>query len=208
MLELVHRLDRDTSGCLLVAKKRAVLLSLHAQLRAGTVHKRYLALLAGRCRRDPFVVDAPLRKNTLRSGERVVTRDVEGKRARTRFEPLARGETATLVAALPETGRTHQIRVHAAIAGHPVAGDPKYGSREFDARARELGLKRLYLHCEAMVVDYPARNRQTFAAPLPAELVEVAGRFGLDTDVVRPRVAAASHHEGMAPRTTIRGASE
>ena len=208
MLELVHRLDRDTSGCLLVAKKRAVLLSLHAQLRANTVHKRYLALLEGRCRRDPFVVDEPLRKNTLRSGERVVTRDVEGKRARTRFEPLARGEEASLVAALPETGRTHQIRVHAALAGHPIAGDAKYGRREFDARARELGSKRLFLHCESMAVDYPAGERCTFVAPLPPDLVAVARRFGLDTGAVR-REAAGDRDggAGAAPGNRHRGAS-
>ena len=192
-LELVHRLDRDTSGCLLIAKKRAVLLALHEQLRNLAVEKEYLALLAGRCGRAPFVVDLPLRKNTLRSGERVVRRDSAGKAARTRFEPLHSTTRATLVRVLPETGRTHQIRVHAALAGHPVAGDDKYGDRVFDASMRELGLRRLYLHCSAMTVEHPPGQTLRVQAPLPAELAAVATSLGIAPDwlatAVRPHPA-------------------
>ncbi len=179
-LELVHRLDRDTSGCLLVAKRRPVLVSLHAQLRDADVEKRYLALLAGRCRRDPFVIDAALRKNTLRSGERVVTADEDGKSALTRFEPIRRTDSDSLVWALPKTGRTHQIRVHAALAGHPIGGDAKYGSREETARLKACGLHRLFLHCSSMTIEYPPDTRLTLDAPLPDELVVVLARLGLE----------------------------
>lgn len=196
-LELVHRLDRDTSGCLLVAKKRAVLTSLHAQLRETVVDKCYLTLLVGRCRRDPFVIDAPLRKNTLRSGERVVTSDAEGKAAVTRFVPVRRVEQASLVWALPETGRTHQIRVHAAIAGHPVAGDSKYDERESLARLRIIGLRRLFLHCSSMTVEYPPGGNLRVEAPLPAELVAVLAGLGLE----QPKYAPPMRRQGRRARS-------
>jgi len=150
-LELVHRLDRDTSGLLLVAKKRSLLRHLHQALRGelpgGAVDKRYLALVQGHFPDSVRLIDAPLLKNTLRSGERMVEVSGEGKPAKTRFAVLRRfGALATLVEASPITGRTHQIRVHAKYAGHPIAGDDKYGEADFSAQIRALGGKRLFLH--------------------------------------------------------------
>lgn len=146
MLELVHRLDRETSGCLLIAKKRRVLVVLHEKLKQKRVHKQYMALIKGRWEGGEKWVEAPLKKNVLRSGERMVTVHPEGKEAATRFRPLKVFQAATLVEAFPLTGRTHQIRVHAAHLGHPLAGDEKYGDAEFNAAIRKLGLKRLFLH--------------------------------------------------------------
>jgi 23S rRNA pseudouridine955/2504/2580 synthase len=163
-LELVHRLDRDTSGCLAVSKRRSTLRNLHTLIREGGVEKRYLALILGELARPVLVVDAPLAKNVLKGGERVVRVDTaEGKPARTRFTRLGRfgweGRTATLVEAEPITGRTHQIRVHAAYLGAPVAGDPKYGDFEANRRLKALGLDRLFLHSAVLGfrADYMTR---------------------------------------------------
>ena len=145
-LELVHRLDRDTSGVLVLAKKRSALTALQAEIRAGRVEKRYLALLAGKLPQQRLTVDAPLRKSVLQGGERMVRIDEEGKPSRSRFSEVERYAAATLAEIAIETGRTHQIRVHSAHIGHPVAGDEKYGDREFNLRMREHGLKRLFLH--------------------------------------------------------------
>ena len=145
-LELVHRLDRDTSGCLLVAKKRSTLKALHEQLRLKTMHKDYQALVAGSWQRSTKVVNAPLLKNTVSSGERIVRVDDEGKQSQTRFKILQRYEHCTLIQASPITGRTHQIRVHALHAGHPIACDDKYGDKDFTQHMNGLGLKRLFLH--------------------------------------------------------------
>ncbi len=131
-LELVHRLDRDTSGLLMVAKKRSMLRHLHEQLRGDGVDKRYMALVRGRWDSGKKQVSAPLLKNTLRSGERMVEVTSDGKEALTLFRVLRRfGDFATLVEAKPVTGRTHQIRVHARHAGHGIAGDSKYGDEGF-----------------------------------------------------------------------------
>jgi 23S rRNA pseudouridine955/2504/2580 synthase len=128
-LELVHRLDRDTSGCLLIAKKRSALKSLHEQLRDKQVDKRYQALVHGVWPENRFKVKAPLVKNVLKSGERMVSvNEVEGKPSETRFRILESFDDATLVEASPITGRTHQIRVHCLHAGHPIACDDKYGN--------------------------------------------------------------------------------
>ncbi len=128
-LELVHRLDRDTSGCLLVAKNPIYLKYLHNQLKLNNVQKHYLALVHGYWPDTLIEVDAPLIKNQLLSGERVVRVSDSGKSAMTKFKVLERfGRIASLVEAMPITGRTHQIRVHCQIAGHPIAGDPKYES--------------------------------------------------------------------------------
>jgi 23S rRNA pseudouridine955/2504/2580 synthase len=174
-LELVHRLDRDTSGCLLIAKRRSALRRLHAQLREGRVDKRYLVLLAGRLPRRVVEVRAPLRKNLLRGGERMVQVDeAEGKPARTIFRTVQALGPLTLAEAELDTGRTHQIRVHAASLGAPVAGDEKYGDAAANARLRALGLKRLFLHAAALsfrpLDDEPPVHAE---APLPAALVEV-----------------------------------
>jgi 23S rRNA pseudouridine955/2504/2580 synthase len=149
-LELVHRLDRDTSGCLLIAKKRSALRRLHEALRAGEVNKFYLALCKGKWRGGSRVIDAPLRKNTMSSGERIVRVSADGKEAASRFTPQQRFKLATLMEVELFTGRTHQIRVHASHSGHPLAGDDKYGDKAFNREMREYGLKRLFLHASRL----------------------------------------------------------
>ncbi len=184
-LELVHRLDRDTSGCLLVAKKRSVLLRLHAMLRDGQVDKRYQALLAGSWSGGVRTVTAPLRKYELRSGERRVNVDESGKESASRFRVLQRyvgvahsDFAATLVEIELLTGRTHQARVHAAHVGHPIAGDEKYGDKAFNARAHALGLRRLFLHAARLRFDHPALGRiLELEAPLPEDLADLLRRL-------------------------------
>jgi len=149
-LELVHRLDRDTSGCLLIARKPAVLKDLHRQLRGGDVDKRYLALVAGRWPARQRRVEAPLKKNQLQSGERMVRISAEGKPSVTEFRVVERFKGATLVEASPITGRTHQIRVHALHQGFPLLGDDKYNSDQSQVLSRDLGLKRLFLHASSL----------------------------------------------------------
>lgn len=179
-LELVHRIDRDTSGCLLIAKRRSVLTALHAAFRQRAVKKRYLVLVKGRWRGGARSVEAALQKNVLRSGERVVDVDARGKAGRTRFEPFSAGAAASLVHAMPFTGRTHQIRVHAASVGHPVAGDAKYGDKAFNRRMRAHGLRRLFLHACELGFDNPLDGaRVVVAAPLPAELRAVLDGLAL-----------------------------
>lgn len=175
-LELVHRLDRETSGCLLLSKRRGTLRELHRLIREQAVTKRYLTLLAGHLERRRKV-DAPLRKNLLRSGERVVRIDLRaGKPARTLFRPLCRLGGFTLAEAEPLTGRTHQIRVHAAQLGIPVAGDKKYGEPEVNRRLRALGLNRLFLHASALIFQPSYRDRPLqIEAPLPRELESLLG---------------------------------
>ena len=180
-LELVHRLDRDTSGCLLLAKRRSALRELHQLIRENKVEKRYLALLVGQLPGREITADAPLRKNTLRSGERVVLVDsAEGKPARTRFRRLRSFGDLTLVEARLITGRTHQIRVHAAHLGAPLAGDEKYGDAQVNRTLRATGLKRLFLHASVLRFQPQYRNTPlTIEAPLPAELEAVLQRFGV-----------------------------
>jgi 23S rRNA pseudouridine955/2504/2580 synthase len=172
-LELVHRLDRDTSGCLLLAKRRSMLRWLHGLIRADAVEKRYLALLAGPWKGGDVRVDVPLRKNTLKSGERVVRVDADGKPSLTVFHCLRRFPEAALVEARLHSGRTHQIRVHAAHHGTPVLGDPKYGSREANAALRSQGLKRLFLHASALTFRLPEGDTFEVRSPLPHELDDV-----------------------------------
>ncbi|HWR79341.1 MAG TPA: 23S rRNA pseudouridine(955/2504/2580) synthase RluC [Pseudomonas sp.] len=166
-IELVHRLDRDTSGLLMIAKKRSMLRHLHEALRGDGVDKRYLALVRGNWPAAKKQVRAPLMKNNLRSGERMVEVNVEGKDALTEFRVLRRfGDFATLVEASPITGRTHQIRVHAKHAGHSIAGDSKYGDEEFTREIRELGGKRLFLHAHSLQVKLPEGNILKVEAPV------------------------------------------
>ena len=166
-IELVHRLDRDTSGLLMIAKKRSMLRHLHEALRGDGVDKRYLALVRGNWPAARKQVRAPLMKNNLRSGERMVEVNVEGKDALTEFRVLRRfGDFATLVEASPITGRTHQIRVHAKHAGHSIAGDSKYGDEEFTREIRELGGKRLFLHAHSLQVKLPEGNILKVEAPV------------------------------------------
>ncbi len=172
MLELVHRLDRDTSGCLLIAKKRSVLTHLHAQLRDKTVEKKYWALVSGDWDNKIRKVTEPLRKNTLQSGERVVKVDeVNGKPSETRFRILQRYQEGTLVEAFPVTGRTHQIRVHTACKGHPIACDDKYGDNAFSGQMQQLGLNRLFLHAKSLSFIHPnSLTTMRIEAPLDVQL--------------------------------------
>lgn len=170
-LELVHRLDRDTSGVLLVAKKRSALRSLHEQLRLKGMQKDYLALVRGEWQSHCKVVQAPLLKNILQSGERIVRVNAEGKPSETRFKIEERYEFATLVKASPVTGRTHQIRVHAQYAGHPIAFDDRYGDREFDGQLAGTGLNRLFLHAAALRFEHPGTGEiMRIEAPLDLKL--------------------------------------
>lgn len=170
-LELVHRLDRDTSGCLVIAKKRSALKNLHEQLRDRKIDKRYQALVAGHWPPDRYKVKAPLLKNTLKSGERLVSVNEEGKPSETRFRILQQFTQATLVEASPITGRTHQIRVHCLHAGHPIACDDKYGDSEFDHDMQGKGLKRLFLHAYSIAFMHPkTQERVNFVAPLDMQL--------------------------------------
>lgn len=166
-LELVHRLDRDTSGLLMIAKKRSMLRHLHTALRGDGVDKRYMALVRGHWATGKKQVNAPLLKSNLRSGERMVEVNEEGKEALTVFRVLRRfGDFATMVEARPITGRTHQIRVHALHAGHAIAGDSKYGDEDFTREIRELGGKRLFLHAYALVVPLPDGGELKLEAPV------------------------------------------
>lgn len=169
-LELVHRLDRDTSGLLLVARRPATLRELHRQLRGDEVDKRYLALVAGNWPASLGVVEAPLEKNMLQSGERMVRVSREGKPSRTRFSVIERLPGATLVEARPVTGRTHQIRVHAKHAGFPLVGDDKYGDERTEALAAAIGLKRLFLHACFLSFTLPDVGRLELRAGLDQDL--------------------------------------
>lgn len=172
-LELVHRLDRDTSGCLLIAKKRSALRALHAQFRGDEVKKVYLALLAGVWARARWIADAPVKKNVLQSGERMVKVAREGKPAVTEFRRRERYFDSTLVEARPVTGRTHQIRVHAQSMGHPIVGDERYGDEKVNREFRRLGLKRLFLHALETVFLHPRTGTPIeVKAPLDQELSE------------------------------------
>ena len=188
-LELVHRLDRDTSGCLIIAKKRSALRRLHEQLREGTMDKRYLTLLKGKWKGTSKWVDAPLLKNVIRSGERLVFVDTEGnkggKHARTRFTPYSVGDEASLMSVKLDTGRTHQIRVHAQHIGYPIAGDDKYGDDEFNRYLKSKGLKRLFLHAFSLKFHLPDIETGEdipiyVEAPFDETLVNVLKRLQID----------------------------
>ncbi|TNF32841.1 MAG: RluA family pseudouridine synthase [Gammaproteobacteria bacterium] len=167
-LELVHRLDRDTSGCLVLAKTRPMLMQLHELFRQDRgLQKIYRALLVGRWQGGERLIDAPLLKNTLQGGERMVMVDTAGKPAQSLFNPLAYYPDATLAEIELYTGRTHQIRVHAAHIGHPVAGDPKYGDEKFNQSLKQQGFKRMYLH--AWKLSFRLDRQYSFTAPLDNE---------------------------------------
>lgn len=173
-LELVHRLDRETSGCLMIARSRKSLVSMHQALRECRVRKEYLALVDGTWPSTLTTVDAPLRKNQLKSGERVVRVEQSGKNAVTHFSVEQRLNDSTLIRAKLETGRTHQIRVHAQLSGHPLAGDDKYGDRERRAFYRSKGLKRLFLHAALLEFDHPLSGETTLIeSPLPEDLANI-----------------------------------
>jgi 23S rRNA pseudouridine955/2504/2580 synthase len=174
-LELVHRLDRDTSGCLLIARDRPTLTSLHALIRDGGLHKTYMALVAGSWQLGTKRIDAPLATDAREKGERHVRVAAAGKASVSVFKPVQFfGPLATLMEVDIPTGRTHQIRVHAGYAGHPLLGDDKYGDRERNAELKKLGLKRTFLHAQSVAFDWPGSGVPFHAsAPLPAELSAV-----------------------------------
>jgi 23S rRNA pseudouridine955/2504/2580 synthase len=173
-LELVHRLDRATSGCLLIAKRRSSLRSLHALLREGRVEKRYLALLEGAWPEGTTRVEVPL-VTTHREGEARVKVGSAGKLATSEFRLLDRvGTGASFVEISIVTGRTHQIRVQAAHVGHPVAGDDRYGNREFNAWLERAGLRRMFLHAHSVAFAWPDTGQQfAVSVPLPEDLKRV-----------------------------------
>jgi 23S rRNA pseudouridine955/2504/2580 synthase len=172
-LELVHRLDRDTSGVLLIAKKRSALTDVHAQLRAGSVQKHYLALVKGRWRSEKQNVKLPLHKYVLGSGERRVrVEENGGQAAHTIFRLKRTWRDFSLLEAELKTGRTHQIRVHLAHLGYPIAGDDKYGDFELNKSVARQGLKRMFLHACKMRIVHPLTGRPvTIEAPLAEDLV-------------------------------------
>lgn len=174
-LELVHRIDRDTSGILLVAKKRSSLRELHRQLREKHVQKDYLTLVHGSWPKKQRSIDAPLRKNVVASGERMVIVDQqEGKPSLTRYRIERQFSDMTLLKASPVTGRTHQIRVHSQWAGHPIAGDDKYAENEQLSEMKGKGLKRLFLHAWRINFEHPATGKtMQLEAPLPDDLKAV-----------------------------------
>ncbi len=177
-LELVHRIDRDTSGCLLVAKSRDALNFLSDELREHRMQKHYLALVAGEWPARQEEVDAPLLRFELANGERRVRVDDAGKASRTRFTLLESLKGASLLEAEPVTGRTHQIRVHADHVGHPLLGDTKYGSVTGEQLARRAGLSRLFLHARMLgFTDPVSRERIQMQAPLSGDLEEVLTRL-------------------------------
>jgi 23S rRNA pseudouridine955/2504/2580 synthase len=170
-LELVHRLDKDTSGCLLIAKKRSALRLLHTLFREDQINKTYIALLAGQWQKKQQIVNAPLQKNTSQGGERMVVISPSGKAAETLFRRLTLFDAATLVEASPKTGRTHQIRVHAASLGHPIVGDERYGRDDSNKAFRAKGYKRMFLHAATLAFQHPVTGKpMSVSAPLPAAL--------------------------------------
>lgn len=175
-LELVHRLDRDTSGVLVFSRKRSALTALQAVIREGRATKRYIALLQGQLPKPRITVNEPLRKSVLQGGERMVRVDPEGKASVSHLIQQQQFAEATLCEIAIETGRTHQIRVHTAHVGHPVAGDEKYGERGFNQLMRGLGLKRLFLH--AMRFEFEIGERSySFTAPMPEDLRAVVSKL-------------------------------
>jgi len=170
-LELVHRLDRDTSGCLIIAKKRSALRTLHEYFRGDGVKKSYLALLEGRWEQKKTIVDQPLLKNVSHGGERMVKVSSAGKPSQTRFKAITVYQDTTLVEASPFTGRTHQIRVHALWLGHAIIGDERYGNKETNKAFRQRGYKRLFLHAHKLQFAHPVTGEiLKLVAPLADDL--------------------------------------
>lgn len=176
-LELVHRLDRDTSGVLLLAKKRPALLALHAQIRSGQMRKFYHLLVKGAWRPSRKEVTVPLERHVLASGDRRVTVSIDGQEARTVFTRMRTVGGFSLLEAELLTGRTHQIRVHAAHCGHPIAGDDKYGDFQLNKALARHGLKRMFLHAARVEFQHPASGEAlTVSAPLAPDLTRFLER--------------------------------
>ncbi len=182
-LELVHRLDRETSGVLLVAKRRPALTALHAAWRAGEVDKRYQVLVRGRWRDAKRVVRLAVHRYTTREGERRVRVEDEGQHAQTTFRRLAvwpeRDPPLALLEAELHTGRTHQIRVHLTHLGFPLAGDDKYGDFGWNRELAKAGLKRMFLHAARLALAHPRTGEAlAFASPLPSDLAAFVASLG------------------------------
>jgi 23S rRNA pseudouridine955/2504/2580 synthase len=170
-LELAHRLDRETSGLLVLAKKRSALTALHAALREGRVRKEYLALVKGAWRNDKHRVSLPLKKFLTQSGERRVSVDREGRESQTLFRRKRGLRDFTLLSAELLTGRTHQIRVHLNHLGFPIAGDDKYGDFDLNRALAKQGLKRMFLHAGNIEFAHPLSGEAVkLHAPLPEDL--------------------------------------
>lgn len=185
-LFLVHRLDRDTSGCLLIARNRQVLRTLQIALQAREVGKFYTALLMGSWGRQDSKISVSLRRNQVRGGKRLVQADTDGKRAVSDFKVIREyaGKPAGMGCSLMKiqliTGRTHQIRVHGAEKGHPLAGDGKYGDEKFNRQMRSLGLKRMFLHASALEFTHPGSGQTiSVEAPLDNELQRILDRLAV-----------------------------
>jgi 23S rRNA pseudouridine955/2504/2580 synthase len=195
-LELVHRLDRDTSGCLLIARRGEALRTLHALLREDQFEKRYLTLVRGKWELGAKRIDAPLRTDTRSGGERTVRVAPSGKPSVSEFRPVQFfARTATLMEVTLRTGRTHQIRVHAAHAGHPVAGDEKYGDPAFNEAMKALGLTRMFLHAHSVSFSWPQGAEFSINTPLPPELAAV-----LDALAAQRPARARARPARAAPR--------
>jgi 23S rRNA pseudouridine955/2504/2580 synthase len=178
LLELAHRLDRDTSSLLIVCKKRSALTEVHRQLRDGEVEKVYATIVKGIPAGDAFTMSEPLHKYVTASGERRVSVQEGGMRALTKVKVLKKGEDYSLLQVQLLTGRTHQIRVHLAHAGHPVLGDDKYGDFALNRELAKQGVKRLMLHAGRLAFAHPLTGeRLRLDSPLPADMAAVAARL-------------------------------
>ncbi len=168
---LVHRLDRETSGCLLIARDRQAMLSLQTSIREGQIDKFYSALLMGSWGQGKQAIDIPLRRNKIQDGERLVQVDDNGKEAVSIFYPVrefaghGKQTTVTLMKIKLVTGRTHQIRVHALETGHPLAGDQKYGNADFNDELKRIGLKRMFLHAQSLAFPHPDGGQKMHIDP-------------------------------------------
>lgn len=169
-LSLVHRLDRETSGCLVFAKRRSALRELHERFRLGTVEKNYIALVAGDWQHGEKTVAASLEVRHRKNGERHVVVSENGKSALTIMRLSRTFGQFSLLQCQPQSGRTHQIRVHASHTGHPIAGDERYGDSDANAAAKKLGLQRLFLHAQSIAFPDGSGNELHFTAPLPDDL--------------------------------------
>ncbi len=173
-LELAHRLDKETSGCLIIAKKRSALMGLHEMFRGSGMEKTYLALLVGCWQRKKQIVTEPLLKNIAQSGERMVVISQAGKAAETLFKRMEQFKDCTLVEATPKTGRTHQIRVHAAWLEHPIIGDDRYGEQTMNQAFKKRGYNRLFLHALRLKFPHPITGEiLALHAPLPKPLTDL-----------------------------------
>ena len=180
-LELVHRLDKDTSGCLILAKSIPILRELHNIMNQGEITKVYSALLAGRLNKEKVIVDSNLSKK--KTNERVTTVEKDGKESKSIFYREKLYKDATLVSVDLKTGRTHQIRVHSDSIGHPVLGDSKYGNREINKEFRKKGLKRMFLHANSLSFISPVSDKRlTVEAPIEEKLLNFLEKLSVDTN--------------------------